>query len=358
MQYVRNAWYVAGWDSELAPGDLLAVTIAEELLLIYRTADGELVGLEDRCCHRSAPLSKGRIEDGCNIRCMYHGFKFDPAGRCIAIPGQSAIPSAAKVRAFPVAASMGWIWIWMGDEGAADVSLLPAKSGLDQPLLSRRGFMDYRANYELINDNLTDFSHLSFVHHESFGNTEVWAEFRPNVRPLDRGVQVSRQFTPDQPPFKPTALGARRHVNPEPKRMVQTYDYVVPGILLMESRFYREADMAADNTPREGAEPLTVRIDLQAVTPIGERDSRYYFQAHIRPQDGGETMADQLLGDTLRAFAEDREMIEAQQVRLDLRNSPQVLGGSDVAPVQMRAAVRKLISREQQDARDESAKVA
>ena len=44
--------------------------------MLYRGESGKVVALDDRCCHRAAPLSMGRIE-GDDIRCMYHGMKFD-----------------------------------------------------------------------------------------------------------------------------------------------------------------------------------------------------------------------------------------------------------------------------------------
>jgi vanillate O-demethylase monooxygenase subunit len=90
-EFVKNCWYVAAWDHELIDGKMLARTILEKPVLIYQGASGQYVALDDRCCHRAAPLSMGRVE-GDDIRCMYHGMKFDPAGKCIQIPGQERIP--------------------------------------------------------------------------------------------------------------------------------------------------------------------------------------------------------------------------------------------------------------------------
>ena len=55
--WVRNAWYVAGWLPEFAAGPIHARTIIDRPIALYRTADGGLIALEDRCCHRFAPLS-------------------------------------------------------------------------------------------------------------------------------------------------------------------------------------------------------------------------------------------------------------------------------------------------------------
>jgi phenylpropionate dioxygenase-like ring-hydroxylating dioxygenase large terminal subunit len=85
--FLKNCWYVAAWDSELIDGAKLARTLLERPIVIYRGESGKVVTLDDRCCHRGAPLSMGRIEGDC-IRCMYHGMKFEPSGRCMQIPGQ------------------------------------------------------------------------------------------------------------------------------------------------------------------------------------------------------------------------------------------------------------------------------
>src|SRR5665213_2978973 len=78
--FLRNSWYVAGWNHELIDGKNLARTILERPIVLYRGESGKIVALDDRCGHRAAPLSMGRIE-GDDIRCMYHGMKFDPAHR-------------------------------------------------------------------------------------------------------------------------------------------------------------------------------------------------------------------------------------------------------------------------------------
>ena len=106
--FLRNTWYVAAWSHELPPGALLARTIAGEALVLWRTASGSIAALEDRCCHRQAPLSCGRVEaDG--LRCGYHGLKFAPDGRCIEVPGLDRVPPAARVRRYAVVEHRHWV---------------------------------------------------------------------------------------------------------------------------------------------------------------------------------------------------------------------------------------------------------
>src|SRR5687767_6922103 len=108
MTFIRNTWYVASWTHELAPGTCLAITILDEPLVLFRSADGSAAALRDCCCHRNAPLSHGRCENGL-LRCMYHGLMFDGTGRCVLIPGQNHVPAACRVRAYPTLESGGWI---------------------------------------------------------------------------------------------------------------------------------------------------------------------------------------------------------------------------------------------------------
>ena len=77
---LRNSWYVAAWNHELIDDRKLARTILERPVVIYRGASGKVVALDDRCCHRAAPLSMGRIE-GDDISWMSHGMKFEPGSK-------------------------------------------------------------------------------------------------------------------------------------------------------------------------------------------------------------------------------------------------------------------------------------
>src|SRR5574340_520655 len=74
--FLLNCWYVAAWDHELIDGKLLARTILEKPVGLYRGDSGRVVALDNRCCHRGAKLSNGRRE-GDDLRCMYHGLKFE-----------------------------------------------------------------------------------------------------------------------------------------------------------------------------------------------------------------------------------------------------------------------------------------
>src|SRR5215469_4937089 len=170
--FLRNCWYVAAWASEVGREPFARVFLDRPVML-YRTTDGEAVALEDRCCHRNLPLSMGKIE-GDDIRCGYHGLKFDRTGACVEIPGQSQIPPDARVARYPLTERWGLLWIWMGDASVANEALLPKWHYLAEPGWSVIKGNDakpipMKCNWELNNDNLLDLSHVTFVHPSTLG---------------------------------------------------------------------------------------------------------------------------------------------------------------------------------------------
>ena len=89
--YLDRAWYVAAWDHEITRVPLPRMVLGRPVVF-WRTGDGRAVALEDRCCHRHAPLSVGTVT-GDAIRCGYHGLVFDRAGQCIEVPEPGPHPA-------------------------------------------------------------------------------------------------------------------------------------------------------------------------------------------------------------------------------------------------------------------------
>src|SRR5258705_391561 len=109
--FMKNCWYVAAWSHELKDNALVGRTLLNEKVLRSGGHDDNVVAIEDRCGHRGAPLSLGRLEGNC-VRCMYHGLLFDGPGACIQIPGQERIPPNLKVKSYRVVDGGRLVWIW------------------------------------------------------------------------------------------------------------------------------------------------------------------------------------------------------------------------------------------------------
>jgi len=238
---------------------------------------------------------------------MYHGMLYDPDGRVVEIPGENRIPARARVRSYPIVERHDWIWVWMGDAARADASSIPPAVGLSDPdWILGHGQMDYAAEARLICDNLCDFSHLSYVHAQSFGASETWAKSRPRVTALDRGVRFERWIVGEP----------RMRARGESKADVwSAYEFWIPGILLMSSAAYAPGTAAAC---QQQAPPATLAgegmtFTSQAVTPLKDQTARYFFSWGPRRGHGDEALRDVLMAIANRAFTEDRIMIEAQQ---------------------------------------------
>jgi phenylpropionate dioxygenase-like ring-hydroxylating dioxygenase large terminal subunit len=318
MPYVRNAWYVAAWSCDLDSEKPFGVSILGDRIVVYRSASGRLVALEDRCVHRLAPLSLGRCE-GERLRCMYHGLLYEPDGRVAEIPGENRIPGRARVRSYPVVDQHDWVWIWMGDAASADEKLIPPAVGLSDPdWILGHGQMDYAAEARLICDNLCDFSHLSYVHAKSFGASDTWARNRPIVTELERGVRFERWIVGE----------SRMRARGEGKVDVWScYDFLIPGILLMSSGAYPQGTAAACGVqaPPPDLQGESITFTSQAVTPLTGKTSRYYFSWGPRRDQGDAALRDMLMDIANQAFTEDRVMIEAQQIVVDASPDRRIL---------------------------------
>ena len=339
--FLRNCWYAAAFDHEVADGPF-ARTLLGEPVVLYRTADGTPVAFEDACCHRALPLSMGTVI-GDNLQCGYHGLTFDPSGVCVSVPGQARIPSGARVRSFPVVERFGWIWIWMGDPALADSSLLPdwhwAESEDWRTVKGNGGKpLAIACNYELVTDNLYDISHLSYVHATSIG-TETIVDFPVKTERLERSVTMTR-LVMDRPP----APFYRRVGN-----FKGNVDRWLITPIDMPSNIVNHAgcvDTGADM--REGHRGGGIDIKtLNATTPETETSS-HYFWAHARGFGLDDPAVDEMFRTSFaKVFHEDKTILEAQQASMSRRpGRPMIDINSDGPGAQTRKLLREMIAAE------------
>jgi phenylpropionate dioxygenase-like ring-hydroxylating dioxygenase large terminal subunit len=341
--FLKNCWYVAALDHELIDGKLLSRTLLEEHVLLYRGESGHVVALNDRCPHRGALLSRGRLE-GDSVRCMYHGIKYDSSGKCVQIPGQDMIPPKLRVRGYPVVERKPFIWVWMGNAANADPALI-----VDLPYLhdvNWKGipaYLHYDANYLLIVDNLSDFSHLAFVHTKTLGGSEEYAFVtKPTVvERLERGFRVERwHVDSDPPPFHRKVI--RNKGAKVDRRNIATM--LIPGIFTMETLF-AAAGQGAKTGNLAGAKEYR---NCQFMTPETERTT-HFFWSYLNNFEGEDaTISRSLLDSLIEGFMEDKEIIERQQRTLDEDPSFQMLGILADAPLaHFRRVLERLIQAEQ-----------
>lgn len=187
-RYLLNCWYVAAHAHEVTR-EPLARTLLDQFLVLYRSENGDPIVLMDRCPHRFAPLSLGRVV-GDDIECGYHGMRFGATGGCTYNPHGTALPKAAQVRAYPAVERYGFIWYWPGDAEAADPALIRPFPFLadTERFAVVCGYLHTACNYQLVVDNLLDLSHTPYLHPQ-FRSDEVSADaIRATRSKLVRGA--------------------------------------------------------------------------------------------------------------------------------------------------------------------------
>ncbi len=343
--WLRNCWYVIAWDHEIPlanSAELFTRTVLGEPVLVYRTESGRLAALEDRCCHRLAPLSKGRREADC-VRCGYHGLKFDAAGQCVDAPGIRIVPAKARVRTYPVVSHNQWVFVWMGDADKADPALLPDNFSCGDPAWRHKpGYMHYDTPYLLICDNLLDFSHLSYVHEKTLGGSTAIAQAVPQIERIDgpgqQGIKVTRHV-PNVP--APPYYRKMRSFDAAVDRWF-IYEFQLPGTLLMHSGGRPVTDAPDDMRN-------AVRLhSCQTLTPETETSTHYFFQQSHPADQGDASVTEGIYESLIAAFNEDKDMITAQHLNI-LRNpqAPMLPLAMDAALTQFRRLLAQRVQAEQ-----------
>jgi phenylpropionate dioxygenase-like ring-hydroxylating dioxygenase large terminal subunit len=341
--FLRNHWYVAAQPAEVGR-EPLGRRLCGDAVVLYRRGDGRVVALQDQCPHRKYALSKGRIE-GDEIRCLYHGLKFDGSGACTFIPGQDRIPPALRARVYPAAEKHGWVWLWMGEPDEADEADIP-DFGLNAHPDWRAvyGYLKIESDYRLILDNFLDLTHVGYVHVGTIGNAPVSAA-PMDVSPADDRVRFTR-LIPDVPP-PPTfvkAVGFDGNVDRSQNAL-----YLPPANFLNDIR-------AVPAGTDDDARGLRFVVN-NTLTPETGRTTHYFWAVTRNFRVDDPATGEVLRAENTAAFEEDRAVIEEQQRMIDAESppTPVVAIRADAAALAMRRVLEKLeadeLSRAEERAR-------
>ena len=320
--FVKNAWYAAAWNHELSAEKPLARTILNEPVVLFRDMAGHAIVLEDRCCHRHLPLSKGRV-NGDLLQCGYHGLEFDRTGACVKVPGQTRVPPNGRVRSWPVLEKYQYVWLWMGDPERADESLLPEWQVMDDPgwaVVKGDPPFHIPCHYELFNDNLLDLSHLAYVHIGNIGTAAV-PDFPIVTSKGENTVRMIRWILDSPPaPLYQRFGGFKNNIDrwQYAEAMVPSFNTVRVGCLPAGCGA-KAGDHPDAHAPKSGGRQGQgfEFYNLNAITPETE-NSTWYFYAHARnfALDDAEMDTEFRIG--LRgAFQDDVDILAAQQMNMD-----------------------------------------
>lgn len=342
MPFLKNTWYVAAHAHEL-DDEVVARTICNQQVVMYRTSTGGIAALEDRCPHRFVPLSMGK-RVGDTLECGYHGLRFDPSGACADMPNDRDNKLLKPcVQAFTAVERYSVIWLWMGDPELADPATIPAFDFLSSDRFAcARGYSHIKGNYQLLVDNLLDLSHVHYLHpgvHEGsdfskFTNEvkrdgeTIWSMlWRPQYQLSDQRRQIMG-FASDE-------VEGQGHSR-----------WDAPGVLLVETAFWEHG-----KTIEDGVESPSAHL----LTPETEYTSHYFWASGRTFHLDSQMMTDQTAASMKTIFeTQDGPMIEAQQRAMGestdfLEKSPVILR-ADAAGVMARRLMKKKLRAENEAA--------
>jgi phenylpropionate dioxygenase-like ring-hydroxylating dioxygenase large terminal subunit len=169
-QGLLGRWYVVAKSVDVKPDAPLAVKALGRPLVLWRSEDSRLNCVEDRCPHRGAPLSCGRIT-GSHISCRYHGLTVDGAGAIVSVPalGKSGLEGRKAIAAYAVEEAHDGVFVYFPSaEHPQPVPLVLPVDLVDPANTYFLCAAQWDCNYRYIVENLVDPMHGIYLHGDSF----------------------------------------------------------------------------------------------------------------------------------------------------------------------------------------------
>ena len=337
MTYLINKWYAAAWTEEIGD-EPLARTIMDQPVVFYRIQGGSVGALEDRCCHRALPLSLGQVI-GDDIRCGYHGLRFDVTGRCVDVPGQTTIPPGAQVTSYRVVERHRMVWIWMGDPVLANADAIPNLFWHDDPDWKTTGeHIEVCCDYRLLIDIQLDATHVTFVHASTLGSDAVQATPAEVIRDDDT-LHVRRWMLDVAPP--PIWISAGGFTGNVDRWILATY--IPPSLCAFDIG----AAIAGTGAPEgERGQGITNRT-THFMTPESANSTHYFWLFARNYGLDDEALSKRVHAAIAETFHEDVEIVERQERSIAAdQMGAQIDVNADRPTVQARRLLERLLAEE------------
>ena len=285
---LRRFWYATVRLDDLKAGPKPFRLMGVDIVL-FLGPDGQPAALRDRCCHRTAKLSVGWVDEG-QIVCGYHGWTYGTDGFVTRIPqsGMDAALPRHRVDPFHCEARYGYAWVAL-DEPLAPIPDVPE----DRDPGYRRIFQFYdqwqTAPLRLM-ENSFDNAHFAFVHQATFGNINQPKPSRYEISETDYGFYAETTIAILNPPIAHDVTGTSE---PTTTRHMRNH-WFMP--------FSRRLDMEYPSGIRH--------IIINCATPIDD-DRIQLVQLLYRNDTEQDCPADKLIEWDARIILEDRSILES-----------------------------------------------
>jgi phenylpropionate dioxygenase-like ring-hydroxylating dioxygenase large terminal subunit len=289
---LKSEWLPAANATEIEPGRPKAIRLAGVDVVLWRDSSGEAHAWQDRCPHRGAKLSLGRV-DGDVLVCGYHGWNYGVDGKCVRMPSHPSQrpPAAACATVYAACEKYGIVWVCLGAP-ARELDVFPE---YDRPYPHVRTVhlkpQLVQTSALRLMENFLDMAHFPFVHTGTLGEeprTEV-KDYR--VQATERGLVATNCLF-----WQPGALPALK----EGAEIEYVYSVRAPMVATLTKLPLKSAGDGS------GAMHL-----LLAIAPVEECQIRAWLVSVF--ENDPHSTDQQLYDFNMGIFMEDVPMVESQQ---------------------------------------------
>lgn len=344
---ILNAWYKVGFSEEFKTEELQRHVICEKFLVFWRTAEGDVVAFDDRCCHKRMPISAGRFLEGGIVECPYHGLAFNSEGQCVKIPSApgAPIPKRARLLPYKVTEQDGVVWVWPGDAEKIGNVRPPATPEIVSPEWEHIiGELHIKGNSILMIENGLDITHFYPLHANTIGQAEDSViEFDLTTGETNGcdSVTVTRQA--DNYPQSEDFADLLTHKQAD-SYSIQTM--VGPGTIIAGRTLWPAGRR------QENKDPKCLK-NYHFLTPIDRKSHKYTYvvnmpKGQMSGKDPSKRAVDRAKELLKEVFAEDIWAIEKQQEMCELPDGDyrEVLLKSDLALAHGRKILDEMYKKE------------
>lgn len=296
---LRRFWYPVIPIKNLADGPK-SFELLNHSLVLWLDAEGKPAVTEDRCCHRSAKLSLGQVNNG-NIACPYHGWQFNREGKCVEIPQMKngAISANCQVNTYHCDERYGYVWVCLADEPLIGIPDIEETRNPNYRTIPEF-YETWRCAGLRVMENEFDMAHPAFVHKATFGTEEHLIPDRLELTELDWGLHVQSILGVVNPELQ------RQNLKMEAEETVRTLDVTWFMPFMVKLRIAYPNGL--------------VHIVVNTMTPISDSTSQM-VQFCVRNDTEADTPAADVIAFDRAVTLEDKRILETTDYDVPL--SPQ-----------------------------------
>lgn len=186
-------WFAVAETPDLEVGQTKAAYYFDTHLVLWRDETGEAHVMDAFCPHLGAHLGHGGTVEGCEIKCPFHGWKFDAEGANTDIPYSERTNGRAKVRTYPVLERNGFVYAWYHPHREQPTWEVTEVTEIGDGEFSgpKRTSHVVQAAIQEMAENAVDSAHFRYVH-----NTATVPEIEKYTSDGHRAIMESSQKFP------------------------------------------------------------------------------------------------------------------------------------------------------------------